>query len=339
MPAVPPEPNDYPARLNGRRGRLYEPLWRLDVSLKPVEQAVLTCRPLRRLHHLHHGGASFLNTHHTFSRLQHVLGVFALAAHLSPDDDLLRVAALLHDVGHAPFCHTLEGLEGVDHHQWTTELIQSAPIAPILAEHHFSPEAVLDCINGRPANILRNNDGFLHLDHLDSWVRSAQTGGFLPLSAPEILRRFYCKAGYIQTDRETAELLVKLIVAEAEFHCSADNLGPAVILRALVQQAIDAGALSAEQLLTLTDSAVEQILLSLPLTAEKADRLWSRANKITLSREDGQPRSANSFPATVSHLYLAAPLVNDQPITAVSATAAALIAGAARLKGNYRVSW
>lgn len=339
MPTSLPEPNDYPARLNGWRGRLYEPLWRLDVSLKPVEEALLACRPVRRLHHLHHGGASFLNTHHTFSRLQHVLGVFALVAHFSPDDDLLRVAAILHDAGHAPFCHTLEGLEGVDHHQWTINLIQSAPIASILAEHNFSLEAVLDCINGHPTNILRNHNGFLHLDHLDSWVRSAQTGGFLPLSAPEILRRFYCKAGYIQTDQQTAELLVKLIVAEAEFHCSADNLGPAAILRALVQQAIKAGALSAEQLLTLTDSAVEQILLSLPLTAEKTDRLWSRAAEITVRREEGHPRPANSLPATVSHLYLAVPLVNDQPITAISATASTLIANTARLKGNYLVTW
>ncbi|OME92287.1 HD domain-containing protein [Paenibacillus lautus] len=68
---------------------------------------------LRRLHLVRHGGAFFINSHHTFSRLQHTLGVFALTAHFEPDNRVLRVAALLHDIGHPPFSQTLDSLEGV----------------------------------------------------------------------------------------------------------------------------------------------------------------------------------------------------------------------------------
>jgi len=50
------------------------------------------------------------------NRLQHTLGVFSLVAHFCPENVLLRAAALLHDVGHAPFSHALERLDGVDHH-------------------------------------------------------------------------------------------------------------------------------------------------------------------------------------------------------------------------------
>jgi HD superfamily phosphohydrolase len=207
---VPFEGEDYPARIDGAAGVLWEPLWRLRTDLRPVERALLACAPMRRLHFVHHGGGAYLGTQHTHSRLQHTLGVFSLVAHFCPGDDLLRAAALLHDVGH---------------HRWTIDRILSPPIADILTQHKLDPRAVLACIRGEPASPLRNGDGVVHADHLDSWVRSAQVGGILPLPAPELLARLRLSGSHLDMDVETAELLVDLIVAEARFHCSAANLG------------------------------------------------------------------------------------------------------------------
>jgi HD superfamily phosphohydrolase len=72
---------DYFARLDGAADVLWEPLWQLGLKLRPVERALLTCAPLRRLHFVHHGGGACLSTYHTHSRLQHTLGVFSLIAH------------------------------------------------------------------------------------------------------------------------------------------------------------------------------------------------------------------------------------------------------------------
>src|SRR3989442_14545577 len=156
-------PGHYRSRLDGDDGELWEPVWRLRTSLLPVERRLLVSPPVRRLHFLHLNGPAYLHTHHTASRLQHTLGVFALIAHLCPDDIYLRVAALLHDIGHAPFSHTLEHLAGVDHHHWTMERVSAPPIVDILHTHHLEPEHVLAHIAGHPANLLRNDRGIVHV--------------------------------------------------------------------------------------------------------------------------------------------------------------------------------
>ena len=330
---------DYPARLDGAANVLWEPLWRLCTELRPVECALLTSSPLRRLHFVHHGGGSYLSTPHTHSRLQHTLGVFSLIAHFLPENDLLRAAALLHDVGHAPFCHTLEGLDGVDHHRWTGDCILSPPIAGILTQHNLDPQSVLVCISGETANLLRNNDDILHADHLDCWVRSAQVGGILPRPAPEILARLRLRGPYLDTDLETAELLVDLIVAEARFYCTAANLGPNTILKHLVQRSLEAGVLTTKTLATMTDSMIERVLFETLVTAEEARRLWYQPHAISVRRIGDKETPPDAHVVQMDHLYLAMPLADGQIVTQVSPRAAALVAEARQLLGTYAVYW
>lgn len=330
---------DYLARLDGAADALWEPLWRLRTELRPVERALLTCPPVRRLHFVHHGGGSRLSTPHTHSRLQHVLGVFALVAYFCPDDDLLRAAALLHDVGHMPFCHTLEGLGGVDHHYWARDHVLSPPITDILVQYDLDPQAVLACISGEPVNLLRNNEGILHADHLDCWVRSAQVGGILPRPAPEILARIRLQGPYLDADVETVELLVDLIVAEARFYCTAANLGPNTILKHLVQQLLDARALTTDGLATMTDSMVERALFENPVTAEEAWRLWYQTCAIRVCRLGDEEPPPGAHVVQMDHLYLAMPLTDGQIVTKVSPRAERLAAEAQELHGAYVVYW
>ena len=330
---------DYPARLDGAANALWEPLWRLRTELRPVERALLTSPPLRRLHFVHHGGGSYLSTPHTHSRLQHTLGVFALIAHFCPENDLLRAAALLHDVGHVPFCHTLEGLDGVDHHRWTIDRILSPPIADILTQHNLHPQSVLACISGETANLLRNDDDILHADHLDCWVRSAQVGGILPRPAPEVLARLRLRGPYLDTDIETAELLVDLIVAEARFYCTAANLGPNTILKHLVQQSLEVGVLTTNALATMTDSMVERVLFDTPVTAKEAKHLWYQPQTIVVRRLGNKDAPPGTHIVQMDHLYLAMPLADGQIVTQVSSRAAALVAEAQQLRGTYAVYW
>lgn len=333
------EHQDYLARLDGAADVLWEPLWRIRTELRPVERALLTSKTLRRLHFVCHGGASALTTHHAHSRLQHTLGVFSLVAHFCPDDDLLRAAALLHDVGHAPFSHALERLDGVDHHRWTVECLLSSPVADILARHDSEPQSVVDCIDGNPVSILKNRDGILHADHLDSWVRSAQAGGILPQPAPEILARLHLAGPHLETDIETAELLVDLIVSEAHFHCSAANLGPNTILAHLVRRLFDAGALTPDELAAMTDVEVERRLFETPVTKEKAKRLWYRSQTIGVQRMDDGDAPSGAHLVEMDHLYLAMPLVDGRTVTQVSSRAADLLHKVQQLRGTYAVYW
>lgn len=330
---------DYWARLDGAGGRIWEPLWQLETRLEPVEQELLGCPALRRLHFIHHAGAAYLSTPHTYSRLQHTLGVFALAAHFQPEHALLRVAALLHDVGHAPFSHTLEQLEGIDHHRWTVERVVSPPVTAILQRFGLDPQAVLKYMAGEPANPLRNRDNLLHLDHLDSWVRSGQAGGILPEPASWLLARLRLAGPHLDTDLATAEMLLDLIVAEARFHASAANLGTNVVLQRLVRQALEEGALSTAGLAHMTDIQVEQILFATPATAQETRRLWFRPDTLHVRRLDAESPPAGAYLASLRQLYLAVPLANGRPVTQVSSRAARRINKAQQLAGDYAVIW
>jgi HD superfamily phosphohydrolase len=327
----------YLARLDGATDTLWEPLWRLRTPLRPAERGLLTAKPLRRLHFVRHGGASFLSTHHVHSRLQHTLGVFALAAHFCPEDERLRAAALLHDVGHPPFSHALEGLEQIDHHRWTRGRVLSEPIADVLLDHGLDPRSVWACI-GEETNLLHNKEGILQADHLDSWVRSAHVSGLLPRSAPDILSRLRLGKAHLEMDRQTAELVAELIVAEARFHTSAANAGPNVMLKHLVGRLLECGALGVEALPTMTDGELEQTLFSTPATAEEARRLWYRPDEIIVRRIDRR-EPPHAHIETVDELYLDMPLTEGQVVTRVSPAAAALLKKARQWLGTYAVYW
>jgi len=119
-----------------------------------LEAALLNSRPMQRLRFIHQLGLTFLvfpGAEH--SRFAHALGTMHLAGRVydalaSKSDGLLpvhpgclerrlvRVAALLHDIGHAPFSHTAEDLfrGGIDHEDMTRLLLGSAEMRQIFGE-------------------------------------------------------------------------------------------------------------------------------------------------------------------------------------------------------------
>ncbi|HEY4594415.1 MAG TPA: HD domain-containing protein, partial [Thermoanaerobaculia bacterium] len=109
------------------------------VRADPLETALVNSRPVQRLRFIHQLGFTFLvfpGAEH--SRFGHVIGAMHLAGRVydalcsksggmlpgesrAPERRLARAAALLHDLGHAPFSHSAEDLfeGGIDHEEMT----------------------------------------------------------------------------------------------------------------------------------------------------------------------------------------------------------------------------
>jgi hypothetical protein len=120
-----------------------------------LESALIATRALQRLRFIRQLGLTYMvfpGAEH--SRFSHALGAMELAGRVydalatksagllpaGPDAlerRLVRVAALLHDVGHAPFSHTAEELfaEGIHHEEMTRRLLAHDEIAGVLHEH------------------------------------------------------------------------------------------------------------------------------------------------------------------------------------------------------------
>lgn len=120
-----------------------------------LEEALIRSRPMQRLRSIRQLGFAYLvfpGAEH--SRFSHVLGAMDLAGRVydavaAKSDGLLpvgaaarerrlvRAAALLHDIGHAPFSHSAEHLfeEAIDHEEMTRRFLNSEELREIFSAH------------------------------------------------------------------------------------------------------------------------------------------------------------------------------------------------------------
>lgn len=324
----------------GQNIQYIDPLWRLPIRLTPLEQALSRTRALRRLHLIAHGGAAALTTTQTYSRLEHSLGVFTLTVHFHPDDQPLRAAALLHDIGHLPFSHTFEGVAGLDHHALGISLLHEPDIADVLAAHGLEPHHVADLLTGRTPSSLSAPAGLLSLDHLDSYVRSARFGARLDVEPGAVLSAVELVNGAISTDLTTTQTLVELVCAEARLHVSWENVAPSAALQRLVRRVLDTGRHEPIGLARMTDAQLWAALDAAPETRDEAESL--RISPHQLRTRAAQPPSPATPPAwnfALRKIYTSAPLVNGLTLEAAAPDLAAQLAALRDLPTEYHVWW
>ncbi len=131
--------------------KIYDPVHGF-IRLSALERDLIDSYAFQRLHYIHQLGVAYLvypGASHT--RFEHSLGVMEVATEIfdrilehspySPDEaslaywrQVVRFAALCHDLGHLPFSHVAEqrilGSTG-GHETWTVALIESSFLSPI----------------------------------------------------------------------------------------------------------------------------------------------------------------------------------------------------------------
>ncbi len=123
------------------------------IRLTEVEKNIIDTLAVQRLRRIRQlAGAEFVYPAANHTRFEHVLGAMFLAGAVvdnlpvslsSYDKQKIRLAALLHDVGHAPFSHLFEPMLlkylGRNHEEMSTWIIAATKLADVLREQGFDP--------------------------------------------------------------------------------------------------------------------------------------------------------------------------------------------------------
>jgi len=174
-----------------------------NIKIEGIFLDLLDSPEIQRLHNVKQLGLTHLvfpGAHHT--RLEHSLGAYNMAYKTSEilklDEDereLVNCAALLHDIGHGPFSHTLESILrnslDVDHVDLTERLIfgeyeifdsrekkfiSSQSVHEILSKNNINHRHIADIIKGKMRGrsyLGQLLDSSIDVDQLDYLIRDA----------------------------------------------------------------------------------------------------------------------------------------------------------------------
>ena len=287
-----------------------DPLWK-NVRLDETARLLVDSAPFQRLRYVRQLGlAHLVYPGATHTRFEHALGAYHLASlttallgdggslrEVDPAEvQVVRAAALLHDIGHYPFSHALEEIGAPHHEEVARPLITSGAIADVLraALGPDAPERIMALIRGESLSPLQGLiSGSLDLDKLDYLRRDAFMCG-VPygeidverlLSAIAVVRDPDTRAYSIGVAEKALSALESLLFAKYQMYRNVywhhSVRSATAMYKRIVADAIARGALRAEELSTYGDegllSELKRRAPSRLLDALSARRLHKRA--------------------------------------------------------------
>ena len=157
------------------------------IEIDGVARALLDTPEVQRLRHVAQlGTVSFVYPSANHTRFEHSLGVYHLACQAlsklgieGREAERIRAAAILHDVGHGPFSHNVEGVIARytgRYHDDVDDLITTGEIGDLLLEHDLDPGRIVRLIRGE-GTYGQLVSGELDVDRMDYLVRDAHHTG------------------------------------------------------------------------------------------------------------------------------------------------------------------
>jgi len=293
-------------------------LWQ-NIRLEPAAVRVVDAAAFQRLRYVRQLGHAFLvYPGATHSRFEHALGAYHLARRalealrvrggvtFSESDALLvRLAALLHDIGHYPFSHALEESGFLSHEALGERYLQREDLAGPLAESGIAtPAAALGAvIRGVSTHPLAGLvSGSIDLDKIDYLKRDALMCG-VPYGEIDVERLLACLIVVELDGRRTLGVMEKglsalesLLFAKYQMYRNvywhhAVRSATAMFKR-LVRDAVALGAVEPASIAEATDDALMHDLAARDRTglaaALRERRLYKRALELVPTELDAE---------------------------------------------------
>ena len=244
-----------------------DPLWN-NIRLESEALAVIDTPAFQRLRYVRQLGHAFLvYPGATHTRFEHALGAYHLAGRAT-QDRVVRLAALLHDIGHYPFSHALEEA-GLPHHETlAARHLSSGGLATALEKLDIPAEPLLELIQGRSTSPLAALiSGSIDVDKLDYLSRDAKMCGvpYGVIDVDRLLTSLMISADGVHLHPKGFAALESLLFAKYQMYRNvywhhAVRSATAMFKR-LVRRAIAARQVSPDDIAVATDDGLSHELL------------------------------------------------------------------------------
>jgi HD superfamily phosphohydrolase len=262
------------------------------IEVEGVARDLLDTPPVQRLRRIKQLGPAHLvypSANHT--RFEHSLGVYHLACealdHLNVQGkraERVKAAAILHDVGHAPYSHTIEEVvhrHTGKYHDDVHEILADGRVGEILREYDHDPATVADLIAG-DGKLGQLVAGELDVDRMDYLVRDAHHTGvpYGTIDHARLVRELTLVDGELVLAEGNVPTAESLLLARALMNPTVYNHHVTRICRGILQRASErllaASDVTADELRRMDDHDFFAALRATPETAEFARRLSDR---------------------------------------------------------------
>lgn len=217
-------------------GFIKDPLYGY-IRLTEIERNVIDTHAVQRLRRIRQlAGAEYVYPAANHTRFEHVLGAMYLAGVVAdnlPTDlsaeerQKIRLAALLHDVGHAPFSHLFEPLLlkylGRNHEGMSTWIIANSALGDVIREQGFDAKELSQLAVGKLSDpdkrfVGQIISGSFDVDKMDFVVRdSYHTGaGYGSVDVFRLIYTMDILDGNLAVDITALPALESLILARLE---------------------------------------------------------------------------------------------------------------------------
>jgi uncharacterized protein len=223
-----------------------------DITITGCLIDLLETPEVQRLHNIKQLGFAHLvfpGAHHT--RFEHSLGSCMIASQIADilnlpeaEKQLVTCAALLHDIGHGPFSHTLESLLlerfGVDHVDLTEQLIlgtykilnekeqqfiHAPTVHEILSRHTVNEKDIVNMIRGKTSKksyLSQLLNSTIDVDQLDYLMRDAYYTGvsYGIIDIQRLLQTIMIHKGNLTMMRKGVSVVENILMARALMYSS-----------------------------------------------------------------------------------------------------------------------
>ncbi|WP_459194851.1 HD domain-containing protein [Halosimplex sp. J119] len=197
------------------------------IAVEGVAADLLDTPPVQRLRRVKQlGTVTYVYPSANHTRFEHSLGVYHLAtealSHLGIEGqqaERVRAAAMLHDVGHAPYSHNIEDIihrHTGKYHDDVGDLLGSGPVARVLTDHGLNPDSVAGLVAG-DGELGQIVSGELDVDRMDYLVRDAHHTGvsYGTIDAERLVRALRFVDGELVLDEGNVQAAESLLLSRA----------------------------------------------------------------------------------------------------------------------------